>query len=351
MSGNQQEKRGGRRRLALALAAAGCLLLIYVCTVIGAASVSLGEVNRILLHEIFHIPVDMDGISEGSVVIIRNVRLPRVLLGFLTGAALAVCGASYQGIFKNPMADPYILGISSGAALGASLGIVLNLSGSLAGMSGTTLLAFVGALLTVILVYSISRTGKRVPISSLLLSGIAVSQTLSAFLSLIMLFNQQSMDQILFWTMGSLNGKGWEQILVILPYVVVGIVLLLISARELDIMLMGEETAVQLGVSVEFVKKKVMIVSSLVTAAVVSATGIIGFVGLLVPHVVRLFTGPRHRVLMPVSLLFGGTFLILCDTVARSAIAQEIPVGIITAACGGPFFLYLLRKSRRGGGG
>ncbi len=338
-----------KKKIILSLAIIGCILLIYVCTVMGAASVSLEEVNRILLHEVFHAPVSMEGISQGTIAIVRDVRLPRVLLGFLTGAALAVCGASYQGIFKNPMADPYILGISSGAALGASIGIVLHFSGSLAGLSGTTLLAFAGALLTVFLVYTISRSGKKVPISSLLLSGIAVNQSLSAFMSLIMLFNQQSMDQIMFWTMGSLNGKGWNQILTILPYVIVGIVLLMTSARELDIMLLGEDTAVQLGVNVEFVKKKVLIVSSIVTAAVVSATGIIGFVGLLVPHVVRLFTGPKHRVLMPVSLIFGGTFLILCDTAARSLITQEIPVGIITAACGGPFFLYLLWKSRRGG--
>lgn len=338
-----------KKKIILSLAIIGCILLIYVCTVMGAASVSLEEVNRILLHEVFCAPVSMEGISQGTIAIVRDVRLPRVLLGFLTGAALAVCGASYQGIFKNPMADPYILGISSGAALGASIGIVLHFSGSLAGLSGTTLLAFAGALLTVFLVYTISRSGKKVPISSLLLSGIAVNQSLSAFMSLIMLFNQQSMDQIMFWTMGSLNGKGWNQILTILPYVIVGIVLLMTSARELDIMLLGEDTAVQLGVNVEFVKKKVLIVSSIVTAAVVSATGIIGFVGLLVPHVVRLFTGPKHRVLMPVSLIFGGTFLILCDTAARSLITQEIPVGIITAACGGPFFLYLLWKSRRGG--
>ncbi len=338
-----------KKKIILSLAIIGCVLLIYVCTVMGAASVSLEEVNRILLHEVFRAPVSMEGISQGTIAIVRDVRLPRVLLGFLTGAALAVCGASYQGIFKNPMADPYILGISSGAALGASIGIVLHFSGSLAGLSGTTLLAFAGALLTVFLVYTISRSGKKVPISSLLLSGIAVNQSLSAFMSLIMLFNQQSMDQIMFWTMGSLNGKGWNQILTILPYVIVGIVLLMTSARELDIMLLGEDTAVQLGVNVEFVKKKVLIVSSIVTAAVVSATGIIGFVGLLVPHVVRLFTGPKHRVLMPVSLIFGGTFLILCDTAARSLITQEIPVGIITAACGGPFFLYLLWKSRRGG--
>ena len=216
----------------LILAVPACLLLIWLCTVIGAASVSAGEVNRILLHEIFHLPVDMEGISEGSIAIIRDVRLPRVLLGFLTGAALAVCGACYQGIFKNPMADPYILGISSGAALGAAVGIVLHFSSGAAGLPGTTLLAFAGALLTVLLVYAISRRGKRVPVSSLLLSGIAVNQSLSAFMSLLMLFNQQSMEQIMFWTMGSLNGKGWNQILSILPYVLAGTASLALQLAE-----------------------------------------------------------------------------------------------------------------------
>ncbi len=338
-----------KKKFFLLAAIVGCLLCIYFCTILGAASVSFRDVNRILVHEIFQIPINMDGITPGSIAIIRDVRLPRVLLGFITGAALAVCGASYQGIFKNPMADPYILGVSSGAALGAAVGIVLNFSLRFFGLSGITLLAFAGSLLTVLFVYSISKVGRKVPISGLLLSGIAANQSLAAFMSLLMLFNQQSMDQIMFWTMGSLNGKSWTQIISILPYVIAGIVLLMSSAKELDIMLMGEDTAIQLGVNVEFVKKKILIVSSIVTAAVVSATGIIGFVGLLVPHVVRLFTGPKHRILMPVSLLFGGAFLILCDTFARSIVAQEIPVGIITAACGGPFFLYLLWKSRKGG--
>ena len=337
------------KKAAICLVILLCLLLIYICTVIGVASISFGDVNRILAHELFHLDVDMEGISTGSIAIIWNVRLPRVILGFIAGAALAVCGAGYQGIFKNPMADPFVLGVSSGAALGASVGIVLHFSGSILGMNGTTLLAFAGAFLSILLVYSISRVGKRVPVSTLLLSGIAVNQTLTAVISIVMLFNRQSMDQIMFWTMGSLNGKGWSQIAIILPYVVAGMILLFTSNRELDIMLTGEDTAIQLGVNVEFLKKKVLFASSIITAAVISVTGIIGFVGLVVPHVVRMFTGPKHRRLMPLSLVVGGTFLILCDTAARSLTTQEIPVGIITAVCGGPFFLYLLRKAKKGG--
>ena len=338
-----------RKKLAIVLAVILCVIIIYICTVIGAASISFEDANRILLHELFHMNVDMEGISQGSISIIWNVRLPRVILGFLAGASLAVCGAGFQGIFKNPMADPFVLGVSSGAALGASVGIVLHFTGGFLGLNGTTLVAFMGAFLSIALVYSISRVGKRVPVATLLLSGIAVNQTLTAVISLVMIFNKQSMDQIMFWTMGSLNGKGWNQILTVLPYVAAGLLLLFTSCRELDIMLTGEDTAVQLGVNVEFLKKKVLFASSIITAAIISVTGIIGFVGLVVPHVVRILTGPKHRRLMPLSLVMGGTFLIICDTVSRSVATQEIPVGIITAVCGGPFFLYLLRKARKGG--
>lgn len=331
------------------LCIAVCLILMYGCTVIGVASISFKDANRILLHEFLHLDLDMEGISDGSVTIIRNVRLPRVALGFVAGASLAVCGSGFQGIFKNPMADPFVLGVSSGAALGASIGIVLHFDGGFLGMSGITLLAFIGAFLTIGLVYSISRVGKRVPVSTLLLSGIAVSQTLSAAMSVIMIMNKQSMDQIMFWNMGSLNGKGWNQILMVLPYCILGILILLASSRELDIMLMGEDTASQLGVNVEFLKKKVLFASTLITAAVISVTGIIGFVGLVVPHVVRMITGPKHGILMPLSLVCGGAFLIICDTIARSAATWEIPVGIITSLCGGPFFVYLLGKMKRGG--
>ncbi len=330
------------RKWAIPLSILACLTIMYVCTVTGIASIPFRDANRILLHEFLHLDVDMEGITDGSITIIRSVRLPRVVLGFLAGASLAVCGAGFQGIFKNPMADPFVLGVSSGAALGAAIGIVLHF--------GTTLLAFVGAFLTITLVYNISKIGKKVPVATLLLSGIAVSQTLSATMSIIMILNKQSMDQIMFWTMGSLNGKGWGQIITVLPYSLLGIALLLTTCRELDIMLTGEETAIQLGVNVESLKKRVLFASTVITAAVISVTGIIGFVGLVVPHVVRMITGPKHRVLMPLSLLFGGTFLIICDTAARSMAVWEIPVGIITSLCGGPFFIYLLRRMKRGGG-
>ena len=334
----------------LILAIILCLMIVWLCTITGAASVSVEDANRILLNKLFHLNVSLEEISQGNITIIWNIRFPRIILGFITGAALAVSGAGYQGIFKNPMADPFVLGVSSGAALGAAIGIVCKFTFRIGVFNSTMLLAFVGSFAALILVYSISRVGRKAPVATLLLSGVAINSTLSAVMSFLMMMNKQSMDQIMFWTMGTLNGKGWNQIKAVLPWVIIGLIIMLLSSRKLDIMLTGEDTATQLGVNIEFVKRKILFASSLLTASVISVTGIIGFVGLVVPHVVRLFTGPKHRKLLPVSLIFGGAFMVICDTLSRSLTTSEIPVGIITSICGGPFFLYLLRKSKKGGG-
>ena len=334
----------------LILAILLCLMIVWLCTITGAASVSVEDANRILLNKLFHLNVSLEEISQRNITIIWNIRFPRIILGFIAGAALAVSGAGYQGIFKNPMADPFVLGVSSGAALGAAIGIVCHFTFRIGVFNSTMLLAFVGSFAALILVYSISRVGRKAPVATLLLSGVAINSTLSALMSFLMMMNKQSMDQIMFWTMGTLNGKGWNQIKAVLPWVIIGLTVMLLSSRELDIMLTGEDTATQLGVNIEFVKRKILFASSLLTASVISVTVIIGFVGLVVPHVVRLFTGPKHRKLLPVSLIFGGAFMVICDTLSRSLTTSEIPVGIITSICGGPFFLYLLRKSKKGGG-
>ena len=334
----------------LILAILLCLMIVWLCTITGAASVSVEDANRILLNKLFHLNVSLEEISQRNITIIWNIRFPRIILGFIAGAALAVSGAGYQGIFKNPMADPFVLGVSSGAALGAAIGIVCHFTFRIGVFNSTMLLAFVGSFAALILVYSISRVGRKAPVATLLLSGVAINSTLSALMSFLMMMNKQSMDQIMFWTMGTLNGKGWNQIKAVLPWVIIGLTVMLLSSRELDIMLTGEDTATQLGVNIEFVKRKILFASSLLTASVISVTVIIGFVGLVVPHVVRLFTGPKHRKLLPVSLIFGGAFMVICDTLSRSLTTSEIPVGIITSICGGPFFLYLFRKSKKGGG-
>ena len=346
------EKEAKKKRSSIAvpvLCSVGCILLIYLCTLIGISGIPFGEANKILINELTGLELGGADFDPGFVSIIWNVRLPRVILAFLAGAALSVCGGSFQGIFRNPMADPYILGVSSGAAFGAAIGIVTNIGTGLFGMGSVALLAFAGALITIFIVYTISRNGHRVPTANLLLSGVAIGQTISAFMSFIMIFNIQNMNRILFWTLGSFNSSSWKQVIVVLPFVVIGSVVILISSRELDIMLLGEDTALELGVNTERLKRRILIASSVVVAAVVSVSGVIGFVGLVVPHIVRLVTGPKHKVFLPFSLIFGGAFLVLCDTLARSFSSTELPVGVITAAFGGPFFVYLLRKSRKGG--
>ena len=330
----------------IALSIMGCFLVVYVCTFIGITNIPFQEANRILFHHIFG--GDMSGYDAGQVAILWDVRLPRVVLAFLCGGALGICGAVFQGVFKNPMADPYILGVSSGAAFGAAIGIVMHVNTGFLGVGSTAILALVGALVTIFMVYNISRVGRRVPVATLLLSGIAVGQTLSALMSLLMIFNLESMNKIMFWTMGSFNGSTWIEVGVLVPFVLVGLLGILTSLRELDILLLGEEAAMQLGVDTEKLKRKLLILSSVLTAVVVAMTGIIGFVGLVIPHMVRLVTGPKNRFLVPTAFIVGGGFLVVCDTLARSVLTSEIPVGIITAAFGGPFFIYLLKKQKRG---
>lgn len=239
----------------LILAILLCLMIVWLCTITGAASVSVEDANRILLNKLFHLNVSLEEISQRNITIIWNIRFPRIILGFIAGAALAVSGAGYQGIFKNPMADPFVLGVSSGAALGAAIGIVCHFTFRIGVFNSTMLLAFVGSFAALILVYSISRVGRKAPVATLLLSGVAINSTLSALMSFLMMMNKQSMDQIMFWTMGTLNGKGWNQIKAVLPWVIIGLTVMLLSSRELDIMLTGEDTATQLGVNIEFVKE------------------------------------------------------------------------------------------------
>ncbi len=325
-----------------------CFFAIVVSTTMGSSDITVYQTIKILINKIFGVDLGLDDIKNSYINIIWVVRLPRVILAFLVGGALAICGVSYQGIFKNPMADPFILGVSSGAALGASIGIVTKFKFSVLGISPISLLAFVGAIITIIVVYNISRVGSKVPVTTLLLSGIAIGQLLSALISLLMIFTDD-MQRIIYWTMGSFNARSWEHVYVTLPYVLIGLLILSLSSRELDIMLLGEDTASQLGVDTEKLKKKVLFTTATITAVAVSVTGIIGFVGLIIPHVVRSFVGPKHKSLIPFSFLIGGVFMIFCDTISRTLISQEIPVGIITALFGGPFFIYLLRKRKTGG--
>ena len=283
-------------------------------------------------------------------VIIGDIRLPRILLAVLVGAALAMSGTVMQGFFQNPMADPFIIGISSGAALGATLAIVAGLDFWFFGLSGVGLFAFAGALVVTLAVYAISLREGRLPSTVVLLSGIALGSLAAALTSYMMISVNDGADvqRILFWLMGSLAARRWEHVHMVWPQIVVGGLFLQFYARDLDLIVQGEEQAQFLGVDVESVKRRLLVGATLLAAGAVAVSGIIGFVGLIVPHVMRLLVGPNHRVLLPSAILGGAILMVGADLLARVLVEPaELPIGIITSLLGAPFFLYLLR--RRGG--
>ena len=308
-------------------------IVIVFSTTIGTAHISFATAAKIMLAQIFSIEKNWSMREE---TIILGIRLPRVLLAALVGAALATAGCAMQGLLKNPMADPYIIGMSSGAALGAALSFTLHLP--------TSLLSFITATITIFAVYRISKVGGRVPVATLLLSGIAIGSFLAALTSLL-IYMARSPHQIIFWLMGGLWTSDWPKVKIASLMISLGIILLYRYSWNLNVMLLGEEQAQYLGINTEDVKRGVLVSSSLITAAAVSVSGIIGFVGLIVPHIMRIVTGPDHRILFPTSTLAGATFLVFTDTISRTILSPiELPVGIITASFGAPFFLYLLRK-------
>lgn len=326
----------------LCIALAGLML---AAAGVGTVKIPVRDVARIMGSWL--LSKDCPEIKGSHIFIVLNVRLPRILLSAIVGAALALGGTCLQGVFGNPMADPYVMGSSTGAAFGATLGIVLGLNQGLLGLGTTSVFAFCGALGTTALVYKLAVTGDRVSTTSILLAGIVVSSILSSAISLLMLFNHQQLARAVTWTMGSFNGANWQQVWVVLVPMVIGTGILLSQARELNALVMGEEDAQSLGVPVERVKKIVLIAASFLAACAVSVSGIIGFVGLIVPHLCRLIFGADHRMLLPTTAVGGGIFLLLCDTLARTAIkGVEIPVGVVTSLFGGPFFLYLLRRTK-----
>lgn len=325
------------------LVAAGLLLMVLgLCLglALGAVPVPIREVLAILLRG--------PGGEGDSSVIIWTLRFPRVILAFLEGAALGVAGAVMQGLFRNPMADPYVLGVSSGASFGAVLGMVLGIGKAL-GYWSMPALAFAGALASITAVYTLATHGGRTDTWTLLLSGIAVSSLVSSAIACIMVLFRERVDEIIFWTMGAMSRASWTTVLAALPYTVPGVVLLCSYGGALNALSFGEEPAFHMGVPVERAKRTLLWVSSLVVAGGVAFTGPVGFVGLIVPHAVRLMAGPDHKWLLPLSGLMGGNALVLADLLARTVAApREIPVGVVTSLFGAPFFLYLLFRTRRG---
>ena len=287
-------------------------------------------------------------ISGGIIVpayydmVIWQLRLPRIVLSILTGAALAICGCVYQSIFRNPICDPYILGISSGASLGAAIAIILGWDTLLFGI---TLPALATSVLTLLLIMGIARLRGRQSTHTLLLTDIALNFFISAIITLLMVINQQEMQKILFWTMGSLSSGSWKEIAYLFPLMVAVVSLLYYYAKDLNILQLGGESAISLGVNAPRTTRITLIASSLLIGLVVSFSGVIGFIGLIVPHICRLIFGSNNRHLFTYSLFFGAFFLLIADTLARTIAApSELPVGSITALAGAPYFIYLLLR-------
>ncbi len=330
--------------LALALVAS-----ILLGVGLGAVGIAPGTVLRLFAWKLGL--ADRPDVPKSVEAILFQLRLPRVLLAAVVGVGLAVAGTLFQGLFRNPMADPAVIGVSSGAALGAIVVIVAGGTGLLAGY-GVAAAAFAGAMMVAFLVYRLARVGPAVHVVTLLLAGIAVAAVMSGVMSLVMSFSGEQIRNIYFWILGGLEARGWESLQVVTPLVAVGTAFAFLSVNDLNVMALGEERAAQLGVEVERFKRRTLAVGSLLAAAAVSVSGVIGFVGLMTPHLLRLVVGADHRRLLPAVVLAGPTILILADLASRLVIApEELPLGAVTAILGGPFFLYLLRRQRRGAGG
>ncbi len=340
-----------RRPLSFWLAVLVLLLVFLSCAALalGPARLSVANVLQAILGSTplgkRFFPGEIDPLTQK---ILFELRLPRIILAILVGAALAVAGVVFQGLFRNPLADPYILGASSGAAFGAAIALVSGSRLLLFGLGARPLFAFAGTLLTTVLVYRITGKSGRSSITTLLLAGIAVSAFISALTTLLLYFYQEELGRVIFWTLGGFSYTRWGEVQVVLPYLISGFALAYRYVRELNLLLLGEEKAHQLGLDVVRLQRSLLFAASLLVAAAVSVAGTIGFVGLVVPHVMRLLLGPDHRSLLPLSALAGGVFLLAADTLARMLLAPvELPVGILTSFVGGPFFLYLLRNNRR----
>ena len=311
---------------------------LILSVAIGSVSISPLDIWRALTGQ---------ASSETTSTILWSIRLPRTALIALVGAALAGSGSAYQGLFRNPLADPYLIGVASGAGLGAVLAMSFNWPYTTLGLLAVPALAFAASLLTVFLVYMFARVGSDVPTTNLILAGVAVSSFAGALTSYLMLRSTGELRRAISWLLGGVSLSGWPTILALVPYLAVGLITLVLSGHALNLLQFGDDQAAQLGLDTRRARIIIILAASLVTAAAVSFAGIIGFIGLIVPHVVRIFFGADYRRIVPLSILGGASALLLADVLARIAIApQELPVGIVTALAGAPFFLWVLRRGR-----
>jgi iron complex transport system permease protein len=354
---HKQEAIGGYKHIGIVILLVIALItVVTIAVMVGPVSIHPATFWKIIAYKI---PILQEWIpvtwSKAEENIIWNIRFPRVILGVIVGAGLTIAGTTIQALVRNSLADPYILGVSSGASVGATLVIIFG-AFSMFGQYALSLAAFLGSLLSVVLVFLLSQVGGRISTERLLLAGISVSMILSAFTSFIVISapRQEGIRDALFWMMGSLAGANWKHIPI--PFVITVIVFIFIWSqyRYMNLLLMGEEAAVTLGLNVEVFRKILILVTALLTGVLVAVSGAIGFIGLMIPHIVRLILGSDHKMLIPISALMGSAFLVMADLFARLIIApEEMPIGIVTALCGAPFFIWLLRKSSYsfGGGG
>ncbi len=334
---------GGVRWTPLLLSVLALLMVMVLATGVGSVRILPVEVIQAVWRGL------TAELATSSDTIIWQLRLPRVLLAALVGGSLALAGVVYQGLFRNPLADPYLLGVASGAGFGATLVIAFSASVPLLARLGLPLVAFAFAVMTVSLVIALARQGSSVPMVPVILAGVVVGSSLTAATSFMMLAAREQSVTVLAWLLGGFGLSSWAKVASVLPLMLLAALVTLLSSRALNLMQLGEEQAAQLGLPVETVKFVLIGVATLATAAAVSVSGIIGFVGLMVPHAVRLAVGPDHRTLVPMAAVLGAVFMVLADLLARTLISPaEIPVGVVTALAGGPFFLYLLKRQSRG---
>ncbi|ODS49698.1 MAG: iron complex transport system permease protein [Halanaerobium sp. 4-GBenrich] len=323
------------------------LVAVIVLILIGFTALFIGSsyINPI---DVVSYILSNNQISASTAIIISEIRLPRIILAFIVGAGLAVAGSVFQAIIRNPMVDPYIIGISAGAGTGVMVALFLGIEISVLNLSSIPVFAFIGAVSTVFIVYQLAKVGKKLPVLTFLLAGVAMSFILNSVMSFLMVLRTENLQQLVYWLMGSLAGSSWSDIQMVLPYFLAALAVIVFYLKDLNILLLGEESAAHLGLNVERTKIILLGSASLITASVVSVSGSIGFIGLVVPHITRMIIGPDHRKLIPLTALFGGGFLLVADTAARTIMApMELPVGIITALAGGPYFIHLLRNKSK----
>jgi iron complex transport system permease protein len=317
------------------------IIMLILSMAIGSVFIPPSEVWRVLT-----------GVTSNETfrTILLDIRLPRTALIALVGAALAGSGATYQGLFRNPLADPYLIGVAAGAGLGAILAMSLNWPYTMLGLLAVPLAAFIGSLLTVYLVYSFAHIGRTVPTTNLILAGVAVSSFATSITTFLILRSTGEVRRAISWLLGGVSLIGWDVTLALIPYLAIGMTMLVLTGYSLNLLQFGDDQAAQMGLNVRRAKFVIIVAASLVTAAAVSFAGIIGFVGLIVPHVVRIWWGVDYRRLIPLSILGGASVLLFADVLSRIVLApQELPVGIVTALAGAPFFLWVLRRAKNQG--